>query len=26
LRINKVQDARYWWGGGSKQTVAHLML
>jgi hypothetical protein len=26
LRINKVQDARCWWCGGSKQTVAHLML
>lgn len=26
LRINKVQAARCWWCGGSKQTVAHLML
>jgi hypothetical protein len=26
LRINKVQDARCWWYGGSKQTVIHLML
>jgi hypothetical protein len=26
LRINKVQDARCWWCGGSKQTVVHLML
>jgi len=26
LRINKVQDARCWWCGGSMQTVANLML
>jgi hypothetical protein len=26
LRINKVQDARCWWCGGSRQTVARLML
>jgi hypothetical protein len=25
-RINKVQDARCWWCGGNRQTVAHLML
>ena len=26
LRIKKSQDARCWWCGGSRQTVAHLML
>jgi hypothetical protein len=26
LRIGKVQDAKCWWCGGSRQTVAHLLL
>lgn len=26
VRIKKVEDARCWWCGGSRQTVAHLML